>query len=148
MLIFGNRLRDLRHEHHMRQEDLAKHLQISKSSVGMYERGEREPSLVTLRTIADFFHVTTDYLLGRTDDRNLTVPKAKSSSKDDTVVSTGSRVSRKKALNRNLKEVLKQDELYWGNIPFSQRERSAIKELMNLMVSEKPPRYGKKNEEE
>lgn len=146
MLIFGNRLRDLRHEQHMRQEDLAKHLQISKSSVGMYERGEREPSLVTLRTIADFFHVTTDYLLGRTDDRNLTVVKP--SSNDDTVVSTGSRVSQKKALHRNLKEVLKQDELYWGNIPFSQRERSAIKELMNLMVSEKSPRYGKKNEEE
>lgn len=146
MLIFGNRLRHLRHEQHMRQEDLAKHLQISKSSVGMYERGEREPSLITLRTIADFFHVTTDYLLGRTDDRNLTVPETKPSSSD--VVTTGGRVSRKKALNRNLKEVLKQDELYWGNIPFSQRERSAIKELMNLMVSEKPSRYGKKNEEE
>ncbi len=35
-----------------------------------YERGEAEPSLETLIKIADYYHVSTDYLLGRTDQKN------------------------------------------------------------------------------
>ena len=38
---------------------------LSKNIIGMYERGEKEPSLKTLIEIADFFEVSTDYLLGR-----------------------------------------------------------------------------------
>ena len=38
---------------------------LSKNIIGMYERGEKEPSLKTLIKIADFFEVSTDYLLGR-----------------------------------------------------------------------------------
>lgn len=45
--------------------EFAKQLKISKSSVNMYERNEREPSLVTLEAIADYFNVDLDYLLGK-----------------------------------------------------------------------------------
>lgn len=42
-----------------------RHIGVSKSSVNMYERDEREPGFETLEAIADFFNVNMDYLLGR-----------------------------------------------------------------------------------
>ena len=64
---FSERLKKLRHEENISQQALAKILGISKSSVNMYERGEREPSLETQEAIADYFNVDIDYLLGKTD---------------------------------------------------------------------------------
>ena len=64
---FGERLRQLRTAKGLSQMDFAKQIKISKSSVNMYERNEREPSLVTLEVIADYFNVDLDYLLGKSD---------------------------------------------------------------------------------
>ena len=49
------------------QAEFADALNISRSRIGMYETGAREPDFETLEMIADFFHVDTDYLLGRAD---------------------------------------------------------------------------------
>lgn len=70
MAKFGERLRQLRTAKELSQMDLAKQLKISKSSVNMYERCEREPSLEMLEKIADFFNVDLDYLLGKSDCAN------------------------------------------------------------------------------
>lgn len=67
MTKFSERLRQLRTARDLSQMDFAKQLKISKSSVNMYERGEREPGLETLEKIADFFNVDMDYLLGKSD---------------------------------------------------------------------------------
>lgn len=67
MVQFGDRLRTLRTEKGLSQMDFAKQIRISKSSVNMYERGEREPSFETLEVIADYFNVDMDYLLGKSD---------------------------------------------------------------------------------
>ena len=67
---FGDRLRQLRTAKGLSQMDFAKQIKISKSSVNMYERNEREPSLVTLEVIADYFNVDLDYLLGKSDYTN------------------------------------------------------------------------------
>ena len=61
MVQFGDRLRTLRTEKGLSQMDFAKQIRISKSSVNMYERGEREPSFETLEVIADYFNVDMDY---------------------------------------------------------------------------------------
>ncbi|WP_426453793.1 helix-turn-helix domain-containing protein [Paenibacillus sp. S-38] len=60
---------ELRSEKKLSQDELATRLKISKSAVGMYERDQREPSFELVREIADYFDVSTDYLLGRTDLR-------------------------------------------------------------------------------
>lgn len=65
MSKFHLRLRELRNSRKLSQQELANYLQISKSSVNMYERGEREPGLDTLEAIADFFNVDMDYLSGK-----------------------------------------------------------------------------------
>lgn len=63
------RLKLLREEKGLTQEKLAKSLSLSVSAVGMYEAGERQPPYATLEKIASFFNVSTDYLLGRTEER-------------------------------------------------------------------------------
>ena len=54
---FNERLKLLRQETGLSQQDFAKQVGLSKSSVNMYERGEREPGLETLEAIADYFNV-------------------------------------------------------------------------------------------
>lgn len=67
MPSFADRLRLLRNQKGLSQADFAKQIKISKSSVNMYERGEREPSFKTLEIIADYFNVDMDYLLGKSE---------------------------------------------------------------------------------
>lgn len=70
MANFSSRLRELRKAKGLTQQQLAMYVGISKSSINMYERGEREPGLEMLETIADFFNVDLDYLLGKSDVPN------------------------------------------------------------------------------
>ena len=61
--MLGTRIAALRKQTGMSQAELAKHLRISASAVGMYEQGRREPSLGLLVRLAQELGVTTDYLL-------------------------------------------------------------------------------------
>ncbi len=65
-----NRLKELRLEKGLLQSDIAKIIGKKDRIVGFYESGERDPSTETLSILADFFEVSTDYLLGKTDIRN------------------------------------------------------------------------------
>lgn len=58
-------LRELREREGLTQAELSKKLNISPSTVGMWEKGYRSPDYEMLGRIADYFNVTTDYLLGR-----------------------------------------------------------------------------------
>ncbi len=60
-----NRIRFLRTKNSLKQEELAKVLQVSQSSLSGYENGRFEPDSKTLLKLADYFHVSTDFLLGR-----------------------------------------------------------------------------------
>ncbi|WP_018592574.1 helix-turn-helix domain-containing protein [Terrisporobacter glycolicus] len=69
--MFGSRLRELRIEKDIKQSDLGKIIGISPSTVGMYEREQRFPDKDILNKLADYFDVSVDYLLGRTNDKNV-----------------------------------------------------------------------------
>lgn len=62
------RLKLLRKQKHMSQLSLAMKLNTTQMSISRYEIGKREPDLKTLILIADFFDVSIDYLLERTDN--------------------------------------------------------------------------------
>ncbi len=64
---FKDRLKALRISRGLTQEELSSKLSISRSAIGMYEKGNRQPDFDTLELIADFFNVDIDYLLGRTN---------------------------------------------------------------------------------
>lgn len=68
--MFGTILKNLRLEKNITQKDLAKHLGVTDRSVGYYETGQRTPPPDILEKIADYFNVSVDYLLGRTEERN------------------------------------------------------------------------------
>ena len=61
--VLGEKIRSLRISHGYTQDDLAKKLQISKSTIGMYEQNRRSPDLDTLLEIAHLFQVSVDFLL-------------------------------------------------------------------------------------
>lgn len=65
----AERMKSLRMEKGLRQEDAAKELDISMSAYCRYEYGKREPNASVLWRMADFFGVSMDYLVGRSDER-------------------------------------------------------------------------------
>lgn len=73
MADFGKKLKMLRKENGMTQQELAASLGVTKSTVSYYELGERSPSPEILTKIAYVFHTTTDYLLDVRQERTLNV---------------------------------------------------------------------------
>lgn len=62
---FPQRLRQLRERRRMNRAVLGELCGLSKDTIRKYERGDRKPSIDSLKVLADFFDVSTDYLLGR-----------------------------------------------------------------------------------
>ena len=69
MSKFAERIRELRTARNYTQEDLGEILGVKKYSIYTYEKGRSEPNIDGLIALADFFDVSIDYLVGRTDRR-------------------------------------------------------------------------------
>lgn len=65
------RLKDLREKYNISQVKLAMDLNLNQNSISRYENEEREADYKTLIALADYFNVSIDYLLGRTDNPEL-----------------------------------------------------------------------------
>ena len=65
MAAFKDMLKYLRTREKLSQAELASKLGVAKSTISMYEVGNREPDFKTLEAIADLFHVDMNFLLGR-----------------------------------------------------------------------------------
>lgn len=65
---FGSRLRELRTKQGITQKQIAKDFSISERQLRRYENNEFEPNIETLIRFADYFDVSLDYLVGRTDN--------------------------------------------------------------------------------
>lgn len=66
--IFAERFKNLRLEKSISQQDIAASLGVDRSVVSHWERGTRIPSLDIAYALADYFDVSLDYLVGRSDD--------------------------------------------------------------------------------
>ncbi|PYG88696.1 transcriptional regulator with XRE-family HTH domain [Ruminiclostridium sufflavum DSM 19573] len=64
------RLRKLREEKNLLQKDIANILNITTSAYGYYEQGKREPDSHVINFLADYYEVSSDYLFGRTNNKN------------------------------------------------------------------------------
>lgn len=62
-----SRLSEIRQRKDLTQSDVAKHLKITQQTYSSYETGKRQMNFETLCMLADFYEVSTDYLLGRQD---------------------------------------------------------------------------------
>lgn len=63
----GNRLKSLREENDIKQKDLADYLNIAKSTLSQYESGQRIPNDEIKNKLADYFNVSLDYLMGKSN---------------------------------------------------------------------------------
>ncbi len=65
--MIGKRIYELRNESKLSQLTLAKAIGVSQKAIDYWERGVNEPKASYIVLLADFFNVSADYLLGRTD---------------------------------------------------------------------------------
>lgn len=65
--MYGERIKELRKAMNMTQKQLAEKLGVGQKDVSRYELEQHEPSISTILKLCEFFDVSADYLLGRTD---------------------------------------------------------------------------------
>ena len=68
MVNFSERIKELRRKNKLSQEALGKILGLRQDAISTYERGKNYPEVRNLLILADYFGVSLDYLMGRTDD--------------------------------------------------------------------------------
>ena len=140
---FSERLKALRKEFNLTQEALAEKLNITKANVSKYETERVEPNIESLKFLAEFFDVSTDYLLGRTDERKSSAPAKPELSKKD-----------KQDIDEYLKDLENSVEgLMFDGQPISDEDKHLLleqiertAELIKLRNKEKytPKKYRKK----
>lgn len=71
--MFKKRLRELRQEKELTQWQLAEILNLSPSTITMYENGRRLPDISTIINIAKYFNVSVDYLIGNSEIKDINI---------------------------------------------------------------------------
>jgi len=71
MATFADRMKELRKERGLKQADLCELLDMKLRGYQVYEYGEGYPEVSRLLILADFYNVSLDYLMGRTDKREV-----------------------------------------------------------------------------
>ena len=74
-IIYMLKLRELRENKRVTQNEIAKYLKISRSAYSQYESGRRQINYETLFSLADYYNISIDYLLGRYEENPMLVNK-------------------------------------------------------------------------
>lgn len=130
---FKDRLKDLRTVHKLTQSELSRRLNINRTSISKYENGVQIPEIDVLKSLAAFFNVSVDYLLGNSNS-NVTTP---------TSLSKKEKADIAKDLDEIKQQLLDSDELMFDGMPMD--EESITKILSALEVGMEMVR--KKNKE-
>ncbi|MBO8169056.1 MAG: helix-turn-helix transcriptional regulator [Thermoanaerobacteraceae bacterium] len=107
----GRRIQKLRKQKNLTQQELATVIGISRGSLSMIEIDKREPDNQTLKKFADFFNVSTDYLLGRTDDPSYQTDELS---------------------EKELEEIIKKEGIMFDGIPLDEEDKEDIIEVMKI----------------
>ena len=110
--MFAERLKSLRKEQNLTQQKIAEKLNISRGSYAQWETERTQPSSKSLETLANFFNVSTDYLLGNTDNKNST------------------------KFEDDLEESLNTARAFSGK-PISEHDREVMREILTEMFKDK-----------
>lgn len=102
--MFNIRLKELRNQKNMTQDELGKVLNVSGKTIGTWERDSRQPNIETINALANYFNVSTDYLLGRKEDS-----KTKNDDKKVDLTGIGQKEDEEKIFSYEGKEIPKQD---------------------------------------
>lgn len=102
--MFNIRLKELRNQKNMTQDELGKVLNVSGKTIGTWERDSRQPNIETINALANYFNVSTDYLLGRKENS-----KTKNDGKQVDLTGIGQKEDEEKIFSYEGKEIPKQD---------------------------------------
>lgn len=106
------RLKQLRLEREITQQEIADMVKISRSVISQYENGLVEPTASVISKLADFFEVSTDYLLNRSDDYgNVSVQNGSTTITND----EKKLLNNFRSMRRDLQEALLNLSDSWGN---------------------------------
>ncbi|MEG1313975.1 MAG: helix-turn-helix domain-containing protein [Bacilli bacterium] len=135
MSTFGERLKDLRKSNGLTQEQLAKIFYLNKSSISRYENDVQLPENDLLQKIADYFNVSLDYIMARTDTANSIV-----------ITKTTSAISKKEI--RDHDEFMSEARAMFMNGEVADEDKEKIfKDISDLFWESKKinkEKYGKK----
>lgn len=102
MILFPDRLKRLRKDKKLTQQDMADFLGITRQGYAKYENGQAETDLETLKKLATFFDVTTDYLTGHTKDVEFMTEEE---------------------IDEEIKDIMKEVDVWYKNEPDDKREK-------------------------
>ena len=88
MAVFGELMAELRQDRGLTQKELGKILSVSTGTISNYENGVHYPDLEKLVQLADYFQVSTDYLLGRREYTKTARAAQTCHSQDETLTKT------------------------------------------------------------
>lgn len=119
MKIFGEKLKDLRKSRNLSQEEFGKVFgeYKSQSTIGTWERGDREPSMEDIIKIAKYFDVSIDYLFGLEEDkRSVTIYKEENHKNPNDIL-----------------EFLENDNIEYNDLKLRKNEKYLIKRVLNAI---------------
>lgn len=128
MDTFGNRLKSLRKTKNLTQEELAKLLNIAKSTVSNWENENRFPDKDMLNKLVNFFDVSLDYLFGRTDEEKSNIVTYNIVPKDiidpNTFMDYAKTIFLSSEVSEDALEKIYRDisELYWQSIDMNRKK--------------------------
>ena len=95
MIDISNKIKELRIERNLKQKDVANALHIATNTLSQFENNKGRPSLEVLTSMADYFNVSVDYLIGREDEfGNVNLVSSSSLTKDEqTLLSCFNKIS-------------------------------------------------------
>jgi transcriptional regulator with XRE-family HTH domain len=108
--MLSRRLKKLRKEKQISQKDLAKKLNLSPSTIAMYETEKRKPDSETLERMSNYFDVSIDYLLGLTDERSSADKIKKAISDDPELQDAWDQISKRENLQLLFKQTKDMDD--------------------------------------
>lgn len=126
--VLGKRLRELRKEKKKTLNQVAKELNISLSALAMYERDERIPPTDKLHFLADYYDVSVDYLLGRTDH-----PQGNVSDYDLATSLTVRNKQKEPKEPASLEEFLQQQEVMFDGVPMTDEEKESVLQALRIL---------------
>jgi len=110
LVTFAERLKQLRNETGVTMEDLAEEIGTTKSTISRYENNKREPKKHFIEKTADYFGVSTDYLLGLTNNRSNADKIKKAISDDPELQETWEQIAQRENLQLLFKQTKDLDD--------------------------------------
>jgi transcriptional regulator with XRE-family HTH domain len=128
-MSIGKRISDLRKQHNLTQEELAKRVGISRAALSHYEKDRREPDSETIKKFATYFNVTTDSLYGMFNPQESTQKvghTSRLSDKDERDIA--------KRMEEIKKDLSSEDGLMFDGEPMSEEAVESFLEAMEYAV--------------